>query len=180
MTPAIERRARAGAPVTAALFLVAWLAGANDSTRRRGVIGAMPGPVTRSRESAIDGIAQPTLNDLGVHHLDMECRLEPCDATGQPEIMEWRTRPFTSLGEQLLGGAQSETPFDGAAPQQAPAVPFADENAGEGGRQAEDAPDDESALPPDLALNPASRRSTARSRDCGAHPRAYAHAEPSS
>src|SRR5262249_18733818 len=120
MPPAIERRARAGAPVTAALFLVAWLAGANDSTRRRGVIGAMPGPVTRSRESAIDGIAQPTLHDLRVHHLDMECRLEPCDATGQLEIMEWRARPFAPLGEQLLCGSQPETPCDGAAPEQAP------------------------------------------------------------
>src|SRR5262249_10372587 len=75
--------------------------------------------------------------------------------------MKWRRRPFASLGEQLLCGLQSETPFDRATPEQAPAATLANEEPGERGRQAEDSAADESALAPDLALDPASRRSTA-------------------
>ena len=80
-----------------------------------------------SGQTAIDGIAEPALHQLAVGELDVQRRLEPRDATRQPEIMEWRRAALAPACEEPLGGPHAEAPLDRAAKEQATADALADD-----------------------------------------------------
>jgi len=71
--------------------------------------------------------------------------------------MKGRARPFTSA-KQRIRCPQTDTPLDGAAPEQPSATTLADQEPGEGGPQTKNPADHESTLAADFDFDPASRR----------------------
>jgi hypothetical protein len=71
---------------------------------------------------------------------------------------EGRCAALAASTEQILSGAQAEAPFDGPAVEQPAADTLTDHDAGEGGRQTNDAAEHESSLMANLHLDPGARR----------------------
>jgi hypothetical protein len=95
--------------------------------------------------TAVHQIAQPTVRELPVRHFHGESRLDPSDAACEPKVMEWRARHLSPAPQQILRRSQAETPLDRPAKQQAPAATLTEQQAGEPGRQAEDAANNDPA-----------------------------------